>query len=146
MSIFNESGHLSGTALQKLIDFELSDSCALAVAEHLADCDICTAKYAKLLESCELLCPSEPLAGHVMYGVATAQKRERFNRFVKLAVAACLVFALWFGGVFTVMLPKMIQRPNKPSTSQTLVSQVTQKLNEMIHWYDTQGDDNYEKK
>ncbi|MEA5082883.1 MAG: hypothetical protein VB018_01880 [Lachnospiraceae bacterium] len=99
---FDNDGHLTDEALQRLIDGEDDELRRLEIAEHLSFCDRCIERYTLMLEETTLVEPIQSVADSVIARIKKRAARLLFNRYGAMAVAACFTMTLWFTGVFNM--------------------------------------------
>ncbi|MGE4214190.1 MAG: hypothetical protein AB7E42_05370 [Anaerotignaceae bacterium] len=99
---FDNEGHLTDEALQRLIDGEDDGLRRLEIAEHLSFCDRCIERYTLMLEGTTLVEPIQSVADSVIAEIKKKAARFIFNRYGAMAVAACFTMTLWFSGVFNI--------------------------------------------
>lgn len=97
----DETGCLTGYALESLVAGSLGELERLEVSEHLSYCDLCVERYTALLTGETLLEAPELMKQSIL---ATLKKRAAkvfVNRYFHMGVAACLTLVLWTTGIFT---------------------------------------------
>jgi len=99
---FDDDGHLTNEALQRLIDGEDDELRRFEIAEHLSFCDSCIERYALMLEENTLIDPVKSVADSVIAQIRKRAARLLYNRYCAMAVAACFTMTLWFTGVFNM--------------------------------------------
>lgn len=99
---FDNDGHLTDEALQRLIDGEDNELRRLEIAEHLSFCDRCIERYTLMLEETTLVEPIQSVVDSVIAQIKKKAARLLFNRYGAMAVAACFTMTLWFTGVFNM--------------------------------------------
>jgi predicted anti-sigma-YlaC factor YlaD len=116
---FDNEGHLTDEALQRLIDGEDDELRRLEIAEHLSFCDKCIERYTLMLEETTLVEPIQSVADNVIAKIKKKAARLLFNRYGAMAVAACFTMTLWFTGVFNMDF----QRFEEMSIQRTKIEQ-----------------------
>ncbi|MDL2254056.1 hypothetical protein LJC49_08340 [Ruminococcaceae bacterium OttesenSCG-928-I18] len=125
MTLFHDNGHLSDEGLQALVAGQLDELQSLEASEHLGYCGACLEHYLGLLENAPLMAPETPLRESVMRRIGRKAKRVLFSRYATVAVAACLVLAMWgtgfTGNLLNSTRSETASGPDtaSPSTSQT---------------------------
>lgn len=99
--LFNSDGHLTDYAFNAIVGDELNEINRLEVAEHTSFCDECLTKYINVLDSTELLCPSENVKINVINRISYINKKALLKQFIPMAIAACFAIVFWSTGVFT---------------------------------------------
>ena len=121
-ALFDQAGCLTAGGLQALQDDRLDDLGRLEAAEHLTFCDRCLARYTALLESIRLSAPMRDLIPQVQALMHLRRFRVLTNRYVSMAAAIVLAFALWRFGAFG-SLSAVGRRPSElPDAPRTSVS------------------------
>ncbi len=107
---FNQDGHILPDALRMLaLGADSDELTRLELAEHLSFCDRCLDAYMACLDDSLLIDPPESQAQTI---IARAKQKARilfFNRYTRVAVAACLAITLWATGVFSTEFAKKNQ-------------------------------------
>jgi len=112
----DETGCLTGFALQSLVDGSLGELQRLEVSEHLSYCDLCVERYAALLADETLMEAPDTLKPGVLAQLRRRMARVFVNRYFHMGVAACLTLVLWSTGVFAAfgelaLTPPKLERP-----------------------------------
>ncbi len=157
---FNPDGHLTTDALQSLVDAtHLDELTRLELAEHLSFCDKCLDAYMSVLDDSLLIDPPQTQATAIMKRVKQRVRILFFNKYTRIAVAACLAITLWSTGVFST---EFAQRNGQliasvGSSAATLTTRVSQWTDEVagelqsylkfdgFNFFDTKGDSRNEK-
>lgn len=115
--LFDSEGHLTDGGLQAMCGGRLDELGSLDAAEHLTFCDRCLMRYTAMLESGPLLAPAHDPAPKVQRELQMRSFRIFTNRYITVAAAVVLAFALWNVGVF--QMPKRAQAnlPDQPPVS-----------------------------
>ena len=104
MTLFDDrTGHITDEGFAALAGDTLDELSRLELAEHLAFCDLCCAKYAQLTEQGPLEQPSRPLAAPTMTRIRSRGRVILLRRALKVSVAACLALTLWQAGAFDAL-------------------------------------------
>ena len=120
--LFDSIGCLTTDGLQALQADRLDDLGRLEAAEHLTFCDRCLARYTALLDSIRLSAPMRDLIPQVQALMRLRRFRVLTNRYVSMAAAIVLAFALWRFGAFG-SLSTVGRRPSElPDAPRTSVS------------------------
>ena len=120
--LFDSIGCLTTDGLQALQADRLDDLGRLEAAEHLTFCDRCLARYTALLDSIRLSAPMRDLIPQVQALMRLRRFRVLTNRYVSMAAAIVLAFALWRFGAFG-SLSAVGRRPSElPDAPRTSVS------------------------
>ena len=105
MTLFDDrTGHITEEGFAALAGGTLDELSRLELAEHLAFCDLCCARYAQLTEQGPLEQPSRPLAAPTMARIRSRGRVILLRRALKISVAACLALTLWQTGAFEVLV------------------------------------------
>ena len=121
-NLFDPDGHLTDGGLYALKDGTLDDLGALEAAEHLSFCDYCLLRYTELVDAAPacLQTPMRDLIPQVQNLMRLRRFRVLTNRYVSMAAAIVLAFALWrfgaFGSLSTVGR-RLSELPDAPRTS-----------------------------
>lgn len=128
MKLFNQSGHLTSTALQVLCSGdELDELSRLELAEHLSFCDQCLMAYTESLSDANLAPPAPNRAGRLWRSVRLHAFSTASSRLATAAAACSIVFALWGFGIFGGLV----------SASDTFSSNEQTFLDTMLHYCET---------
>ena len=125
--LFDAEGHLTDDGLYALKDGTLDDLGALEAAEHLSFCDYCLLRYTKLVETMPqgLQGPMRDLIPQVQNLMRLRSFRLLTNRYVNVAAAVVLAFAIWQFGLFRApSVPVHIEREQPRFTLQQAVDTV----------------------
>ncbi|SDM53884.1 hypothetical protein [Acetanaerobacterium elongatum] len=99
---FNEDGHLTPQALKATAKLEpLDELTRLEISEHLSFCDKCLSDYTLLLTDSTLVSPPQSQVHQIMGRIKHKARTIFFNRYARVAVAACLAITLWGCGAFS---------------------------------------------
>ena len=124
--LFDEQGHLTDEGLYALKDGTLDELGSLEAAEHLTFCDYCLLRYTKLVEAMPegLQGPMRDLIPQVQSLMRLRSFRLLTNRYVNVAAAVVLAFAIWQFGLFRApAVPVHVERePAGISFSQAVDS------------------------
>ena len=103
-NLFDERGHLTGAGLNAMENGSLDELGSLEAAEHLSFCDACLNRYTNWLEAMPqaLLSPARDIAPQVQNLLRMRSIRVFTNKYVSIAAAVILAFALWNFGVFNI--------------------------------------------
>lgn len=112
----DDTGHLTGFALQSLVDGSLEEPERLEAAEHLSYCDLCVERYTAMLTEDTLLEAPELLKPGIFKELRRRMTRVFVNCYFHMGVAACLTLVLWSTGVFAsfgelALNPPRLERP-----------------------------------
>ncbi|MBE5037424.1 hypothetical protein INF35_06480 [Subdoligranulum sp. DSM 109015] len=102
--LFDRSGHLTGGGLDAMQNGTLDELGSLEAAEHLSFCDACLSRYTNWLEAMpeKLLAPANDLIPQVQNLMRMRSIRVMTNRYISVAAAVILAFALWQFGAFNL--------------------------------------------
>ena len=103
-NLFDDRGHLTGAGLNAMENGSLDELGSLEAAEHLSFCDACLNRYTNWLEAMPqaLLSPARDIAPQVQNLLRMRSIRVFTNKYVSIAAAVILAFALWNFGVFNI--------------------------------------------
>lgn len=103
-NLFDERGHLTGAGLNAMENGSLDELGSLEAAEHLSFCDACLNRYTNWLEAMPqaLLSPARDIAPQVQNLLRMRSIRVFTNKYVSIAAAVILAFALWNFGAFNI--------------------------------------------
>ena len=112
----DDTGCLTGYALQSLVNGSLGELGRLEVTEHLSYCDLCVERYTAMLAEDTLLEAPELLKPGILKELKRRTARVFVNRYFHMGVAACLTLVLWSTGVFATfgelaLNPPRLERP-----------------------------------
>ena len=112
----DDTGCLTGYALQSLVNGSLGELGRLEVTEHLSYCDLCVERYTAMLAEDTLLEAPELLKSGILKELKRRTTRVFVNRYFHMGVAACLTLVLWSTGVFATfgelaLNPPRLERP-----------------------------------
>ena len=101
---FDDRGHLTGAGLNAMENGSLDELGSLEAAEHLSFCDACLNRYTNWLEAMPqaLLSPARDIAPQVQNLLRMRSIRVFTNKYVSIAAAVILAFALWNFGAFNI--------------------------------------------
>ena len=122
--LFDAEGHLTYEGLYALRDGTLDELGSLEAAEHLTFCDYCLLRYTKLVETMSqgLQGPMRDLIPQVQNLMRLRSFRLLTNRYVNVAAAVVLAFAIWQFGLFRApSVPVHIEREQPRFTLQQAV-------------------------
>ena len=102
--LFDKAGHLTGAGLDAMQDGRLDELGSLEAAEHISFCNVCLNRYTNWLETVPqaLLTPAHDLTPQVQNLLKMRSIRVLTNRYVSVAAAIILAFALWNFGAFNI--------------------------------------------
>ena len=103
-NLFDDRGHLTGAGLNAMENGSLDELGSLEAAEHLSFCDACLNRYTNWLEAMPqaLLSPARDIAPQVQNLLRMRSIRVFTNKYVSIAAAVILAFALWNFGAFNI--------------------------------------------
>lgn len=103
-NLFDNRGHLTGAGLNAMENGSLDELGSLEAAEHLSFCDACLNRYTNWLEAMPqaLLSPARDIAPQVQNLLRMRSIRVFTNKYVSIAAAVILAFALWNFGAFNI--------------------------------------------
>lgn len=103
-NLFDDRGHLTGAGLNAMESGSLDELGSLEAAEHLSFCDACLNRYTNWLEAMPqaLLRPARDIAPQVQNLLRMRSIRVFTNKYVSIAAAVILAFALWNFGAFNI--------------------------------------------
>lgn len=103
-NLFDRSGHLTGGGLDAMQKGTLDELGSLEAAEHISFCSACLNRYTNWLEMMPetLLTPANDLVPQVQNLLRMRSIRVMTNRYISVAAAVILAFALWTFGVFNI--------------------------------------------
>ena len=103
-NLFDDRGHLTGAGLNAMESGSLDELGSLEAAEHLSFCDACLNRYTNWLEAMPqaLLSPARDIAPQVQNLLRMRSIRVFTNKYVSIAAAVILAFALWNFGAFNI--------------------------------------------
>ena len=103
-NLFDDRGHLTGAGLNAMENGSLDELGSLEAAEHLSFCDACLNRYTNWLEAVPqaLLSPARDIAPQVQNLLRMRSIRVFTNKYVSIAAAVILAFALWNFGAFNI--------------------------------------------
>lgn len=121
----DDTGCLTGFALQCLVDGSLEELERLEVTEHLSYCDLCVERYTAMLAEDTLLEAPELLKPGVLRELKRRMARVFVGRYFHMGVAACLTLVLWSTGVFATfgelaLDPPRLERPEPAPTKNEI--------------------------
>ena len=122
--LFDAEGHLTDEGLYAIKDGTLDDLGALEAAEHMSFCDYCLLRYTKLVETMPqgLQGPMRDLIPQVQNLMRLRSFRLLTNRYVNVAAAVVLAFAIWQFGLFRApSVPVHMEREQPRFTLQQAV-------------------------
>lgn len=130
--LFDEQGCLTGPGLDALQNGTLDELGRLDAAEHLTFCDICLLRYTELTERLRLSAPMRDLVPQVQGLMRLRSFRIMTNRYVNVAAAVVLAFALWQFGAFRV--PAAPQQRQEPAAQPRFsISQAMGSLHKSVY-------------
>lgn len=104
MTLFDDrTGHITDEGFAALCGDDLDELSRLELAEHLAFCDLCCARYAALAAQEPLEQPSRSLTEPTMARIRSRGRVILLRRALKVSVAACLALTLWQTGAFDTL-------------------------------------------
>lgn len=130
--LFDAEGHLTDEGLYALKDGTLDELGSLEAAEHLTFCDYCLLRYTRLVESMPegLRGPMRDLIPQVQNLMRLRSFRLLTNRYVNVAAAVVLAFAMWHFGLFSApAAPVHVQREQHTFS----ISQAMDGLHESVY-------------
>ena len=103
-NLFDDRGHLTGAGLNAMENGSLDELGSLEAAEHLSFCDACLNRYTNWLEAMPqaLLSPARDIAPQVQNLLRMRSIRVFTNKYVSIAAAVILAFALLNFGAFNI--------------------------------------------
>ena len=103
-NLFDDGGHLTGAGMNAMENGSLDELGSLEAAEHLSFCNACLNRYTNWLEAMPqtLLSPARDIAPQVQNLLRMRSIRVFTNKYVSIAAAVILAFALWNFGVFNI--------------------------------------------
>ncbi len=103
-NLFDDRGHLTGAGLNAMENGSLDELGSLEAAEHLSFCNACLNRYTNWLEAMPqaLLSPARDIAPQVQNLLRMRSIRVFTNKYVSIAAAVILAFALWNFGAFNI--------------------------------------------
>lgn len=102
--LFDRNGHLTGSGLDAMEKGTLDELGSLEAAEHISFCNECLNRYTNWLEAMpeKLLSPVNDLIPQVQNLMRMRSIRVMTNRYISVAAAVILAFALWQFGAFNL--------------------------------------------
>lgn len=103
-NLFDRNGHLTGMGLDAMQNGTLDELGSLEAAEHISFCNACLSRYTNWLEAMpeRLLSPANDLIPQVQNLMRMRSIRIMTNRYISVAAAVILAFALWSFGAFNI--------------------------------------------
>ena len=157
---FTTEGHLTPDALSCLAhDTQLDELTRLELAEHLSFCDRCLDTYMFSLDDSLLIDPPQTQVPTIIKRVKQKARILFFNKYTRVAVAACLAITLWTTGVFSTDFAEKNSQliasfGSGAASLTTRISQWTDEVTDDLQSYfnfdelrlfDTKGDSPHEK-
>ena len=134
---FNQDGHITPFALGSLVhETQLDELTRLELAEHLSFCDRCLDAYMVMLDDSLMIDPPQTQAQTIIKRVKQKARILFFNKYTRVAVAACLAITLWTTGVFSTEFAEKNSQliASVGSSAATLTTRISQ-------WTDDVTDD-----